>query len=108
MRARKFFFVSLILAILAVGLQCATLNHFGRGAQTIARAVTLSRSEQTDARTEAHRFVGRGKTFVFVGILFALASAGCLVASVLNLERAWHSLTLALLIFYVMLQFTLV
>jgi hypothetical protein len=108
MSIRRFFFMSLALAVLAVGLHLAALGQFGRGSQTIARAVTLSESERTAARLEAGRYTSRGGVILYVGYAVALSSIGFLIASARKHEPAWRLLTIALLGFYVMLQFVLV
>jgi hypothetical protein len=100
--------VSLALAIVAVGLHLTALGQFSRGAQTIARAVTLSESERVAARQEASRCSGRGAVIGYTGLAFALASIGFVIASARRHEPAWRSLTFALLGFYVILQFVLV
>ena len=108
MSIRRFFFVSFALAVVAVGLHFAALGQFSRGAQTIARAVTLSESERGAARLQAHGYSDRGAIIYYVGLVFALASLSFLIASARKHEPAWRSLTFALLAFYVMIQFVLV
>ena len=60
------------------------------------------------ARAEASRYSNRGGVINYVGLLFAVASVGFVGLSARRHEPAWRSLTLALLFFYMMLQFTLV
>jgi hypothetical protein len=108
MSIRRFFFVSLALAVLAVGLHLVALGQFSRGSQIIARAVTSSEAERSGARLEAARYASRGGVILYGGYALALASVGFVVASARRHEPAWHSLTISLLIFYVMMQFVLV
>ena len=108
MSIRRFFLVSLALAVLAVGVHGVALRQFSRGAQTIARAVALSESERAAAGIEAHRYTSDGGAILFVGYALALVSVGFVVASARRHEPAWRSLTIGLLMFYVMLQFVVV
>ena len=108
MSIRRFFLASLVLAVLAVGVHVEALRQFSRGAQTIARAVTLPESESTAARLEAGGYTSHGGAILRVGYALALVSVGFVVASARRHEPAWRSLTIGLLIFYVMLQFVLV
>ena len=108
MSGRRFFFISLAAAVLAVGLQGAALRQYSRGAQTIAFAVKSSESARREAKAEADRIASRGEVIAYAGIAVALASIGFVIASARRREPAWRSLTFALLCFYVMLHFTLV
>ena len=108
MSIRKYFFMSLALAILAVGLQGAALRQFSRSSQTIARGVGLPVQERTALRIEADRYVSRGGVVGYIGLAFALASIGFVIVSARRHAPAWRSLTFALLGFYVILQFVLV
>ena|SRR5436189_5317764 len=108
MSIRRLFLVSLALAVLAIGVHGAALRQFSRGASTIARAVTLSEFDRAAARLEADRCTSRGGAVLHIGYAFALASVGFVVASARRHEPAWRSVTIGLLMFYVMLQFVLV
>jgi len=116
MSRRRFFFVSLALAVIAIGLQFTALGQFGHGPEAIAReikrasvrGVSLSEQERTALKVEASRYSSRGIVIGCMGLAFALASIGFVVASARRHEPAWRSLTFALLFFYVMLQFMLV
>lgn len=107
MNIRTFFYVSLGLAVVAVGLHMTALWQFSRGARVIARSVVLPESERATARLEARSYSSRGTVVSLVGLAFALASLICVVVSARKHEPAWRSVTVALLVFYVMLQFAL-
>ena len=107
MNIRRFFLVSLGLAVLAVGLDMAGMSQYSRGARVVARAVVLPESERLAAKMEAQAYRSRGTVISVVGLIFALASLVFVVVSARKHEPAWRSVTFALLIFYVMLQFTL-
>ena len=108
MSIRKFFLVSLALAAVAVGLQLTALGQFGRGISQRAHAVTVPESERPALKAEANRYSSRGTVIDYVGFAFALSSVGFLVASARRHERAWRSVTFALLLFYLMQRFILV
>ena len=59
------------------------------------------------AEIEAQAYRSRGTVISVVGLIFALASLLSAIASARKHEPAWRSVTFALLIFYVMLQFAL-
>lgn len=107
MSIRRFFIVSLGLAVLAVGLDMAAMSQYGRGARVVARATVLSESERAVAKSESQIYRSRGTAISIVGLAFALASLGCIIVSARKHEPAWRSVTFALLIFYIMLQFAL-
>ena len=108
MSIRKFFLVSLALAAVAVGLHLTALGQFSRGLSQRARAVTVPESERPALKAEASRYSSRGTVIGYVGLAFALSSVGFLVASARRHERAWRSVTFAVLFIYLMLQFVLV
>ena len=108
MNIRRFFFASVVLAILAIGLHLAGMSQVSRGVQIRAHAVILAESDRAAAKVEASRFSNRGVVLGYVGVPFALASVGFAVASARRREPARRSIVLGLLICYVMLQFVLV
>ena len=107
MNMRRFFLVSLGLAVLAVGFDMAALSQYSRGARVYARAVVLPESERVAAKSEAQTYRSRGTVVSLVGLAFALASLVFVIVSARKHEPAWRSVTVALLVFYVMLQFAL-
>ena len=102
---RRFFFISLALAIAVLGVHLTALGQFGRGAQAVARAVTGSESERAAARQEANHSFQRGVVFRYAGAGFALASVGFLLALARRQEPAPRPLVCVLLGVYVVLQF---
>ena len=108
MKMRKFFLVSLALVVVAVGLHLTAMSQISQGLLIGARAVTLPESERAAARVETSRFFSRGSVIGYIGLLFALASVAFVVVSARRHEPVWRSLTFALLIFYVILLFTLI
>lgn len=107
MNIRRFFLVSLGLAVLAVGLDMLGVSQYSCGARLVARAVVLPESERMVAKMEAQMYRSRGAVISVAGLAFALASLVFVVVSARKHEPAWRSVTFALLIVYVMLQFAL-
>jgi hypothetical protein len=105
MSIRRFFFASLALAVIGVGLHLTALKQYSCGAYAIAQAATLSDSELLAARLDASRLSSRGAVVSSIGLAFAFASVGFVIVSARKHEPAWRSLTLGLLGFYVILQF---
>jgi hypothetical protein len=99
--------VSLVLAGFAIGLELAAQAQFARGVGIVARSVVLPESQRLPARSQSKIYRARGTAVAIVGFGFALAASGFVVASARKHEPAWRSVTVALLVFYVMLQFAM-
>ena len=99
--------MSLGLAVLAIGFDMTAMSQYSRGARVFVRAVVLPESEREVAKSEAQTYRSRGTVISVMGLAFALASLVFVIASARKHEPAWRSVTFALLIFYVMLQFAL-
>lgn len=78
---------------------------YSRGARIVARAVVLPEGDRAAAKMEARTYRSRGTVISVVGLAFALTSLIFLIVSVRKHEPAWRLVTVALLVFYVMLQF---
>jgi hypothetical protein len=107
MRVRRFFLTSLVFAILAIVLEMACMSQYSRAGHVLARGFLLPESERTTARVKAETYRRRGTIIGIAGLGFALTSLGLAALSARKHEPAWHSITIALLIFYGMLQFAL-
>jgi hypothetical protein len=108
MNIRKFFLLSLSLAVLAVGLHLTAMSQVSRGLQIRAHAVTLSESDRVAARAEASRYSSRGAVLSYVGLVFALGSAAFVIASARRHEPARRIVVFGALICYVLWQLVLV
>ena len=108
MHVPRCFLYSLGLAVLAIGFQMTALSESGRAAGAIARAVSLPESERVRVKAQAHTHFFRAVVIGVVGLASALTSLVFVIVSARRRERAWRSVTIALLIVYLMLQFTLV
>jgi hypothetical protein len=107
MNMRRYFIVSLVLAILAVGLDMAAMLQYSRGGRVIVPSALLPTGERVAAKLEAQKYRSR-RTFVsLVGLALALASLVFVIGSSRKGKPAWRSATYVQLIFYVLLQFSL-
>ena len=106
MSIRRFFFVSLALAVVAVVLHLTALVQLGRTfLRTIISAGLEAGQKQSVMRVVASSPLSRGAISYYLGIAFALGSVVFAVASARRHEPADRSATVALLVCYVMLQF---
>jgi hypothetical protein len=110
MRKRKFFWLSLALAVVAIGLRNWAMTDLGRVATTRALTLTLSEPERAAAIEQARKHVRRGQVIDCAGLACALASVGLLIASARKHEPARRSvlIVLVLLVLYLMLALVLV
>ena len=107
MSIRRYFLLSLLLAVLAIGLDMAGMSQYSHGARIRARAVVSPGSDRSAAEIEAQAYRSRGTFINVLGLMLALSSLWFVVASARKHEPAWRPVIIALLIFYVMLQFAL-
>ena len=106
MNLRRYFIVSLVLAILAVGLDMAGMSQYSHGGREIVPSAFLPTGERVTAKLEAQKYRSRGTFVSVVGLALALVSLVFVIGSSRKHEPAWRSATYALLIFYVWLQFS--
>jgi len=105
----RFCILSLVLVMLAVGVHGGALRDWSRNAGLRAQAVSATQEQRTVMRAEADRLSHRGSVLAVVGLCLAVAAGASLVVSFRRHEGArWRSIPVALLVFYVMLQFLLV
>lgn len=107
MSIRRYFLLSLLLSVLAVGLDMAGMSYYSHGARIRARAITSPGSDRGAAEIEARAYRTRGTFISVFGLMLALSSLFFVVVSARKHEPAWRSVTVALLIFYALLQFAL-
>ncbi len=117
MNRRKFFLVSLALALLALFLQLAGLAFGSRGASLRAQAVqrvadrgggSLTAEERNELKAQTDAYRHRGAIAQCCGGAVALTSIGFAVMSARKKEPAWRSLTFAVLFIYALSLFMLV
>jgi hypothetical protein len=109
MKERAFCFASLVLVAFALCADFGAKCQFSQGISLRAHSVTASPEQKQQMRVEATSFVKRGAVFGLFGLCLAVSSLVCLVVSFRRHEPAWwRSVPIALLVVYLMLQFTLV
>src|SRR5438094_9739557 len=104
MSTRRFFLLSLSLAILAVGLHLTAMSQTSRGLR-IRASVTAPESYRTTARAVASTYSSRGAVLSYIGLCFALASAAFVAVSARKHEPARRVVVFGLLVCYIMLPF---
>ena len=107
MSIRRFFLLSLSLAILAVGLHLMAMSQTSRGLRIRAQA-TAPESYRATARAVASSYSKRGAVLGYVGLAFALASVAFVVVAARKHEPARRVVVFGVLVCYVMLQFVLI
>ena len=85
----------------------ASMSQYSHGARIRARAVASPESDRGAAEIAARGYRSRGTVLGVVGFALALVSLLFVVVSARKHESAWRPVVIALLIFYVMLQFAL-
>lgn len=108
MRTRRFVFVSLALALVAVGVHLTSLAQIGHSTRIRARTATVAEPERVVLRAQATGYSHRGAAFGWAGLAVALASVGFVVTSARKREPARRSITIVLLALYVMLLLVMV
>ena len=110
MSTGKFFLLSVVLAIVAIGLQLASLSQTSHGVQLRAKVnqSTLEEPEKASGRRDASQYSSRGRALAMAGFPFALASVAGVVMSARKHEPASRALTAVLLAFYLMLGLMLI
>lgn len=106
---QKYCLLSLVLAVLGLGLHFSALSCYSRNMQLRAKAVTVQDDHRAELRADAEKFSTRGGVLHAAGGVLAVASAILLVISFVRHEAApWRSVSAALIISYVLSQFILV
>jgi hypothetical protein len=117
MRIRKFFVLSLALAVIALALQLAGLRLVSRGKVLRAHAAqmladrggtSLTTEEKAEMRVQTDKSRRLGAIAQFCGVATILLSIVFAVVSTCRKEPVWQSLTLAVMICYVLSFFILV
>jgi hypothetical protein len=109
MKTRAFCFASLVLVVFALCVDLGAKGQFSQGMSLRAHSVTASPEQRQQMRSEATSFETRSVVFGLFGLCLAVSSLVCLVVSFRRHEPAWwRSVPVALLVVYLLLQFTLV
>lgn len=105
MKARKFFFVSLSLGVIAVGCRLAALSRSSDAVLTLARATGASEAARAAAKSQADRYLEQIAAFDFMGLACAFASLAFAIVSLRCREPARRSLVWAVLALYLLVFF---
>jgi hypothetical protein len=107
-KARVFFFVSLVLAILALWAQLWAMGFAGRSLHMRTLARTGPPAEKAQHLAEAREHSRRFPLFCSAGWVFAVSSIAVLVVSSRKREPVSRSIPVGLLVGFVLLQFLLI
>jgi hypothetical protein len=100
---------ALVLVVIALGMDFGAKSQFSKSLSLRASSIIVPKDQQEPLKVEASRIAKRGSLLAVLGLVFAFAVLVCLVISFRRHEPArWRSLPVALLIWYVMMQFMLV
>ena len=108
MNIRRFFLLSLALAVLALGLQFTAMSQRSHGLHMRVQAITGATPNRMIAKAEADRHSQRAAVLGYIGLAFALASAALGILSARRQEPARRSVVLGTLLAYLLLQFVLI
>jgi hypothetical protein len=108
MKKRRFFVISLGLAILGLCAHLFAMIFVSRSVSLHASAITKPVVERMQMKAEADKQLHRFAYVEYPSIAFAISSAVFLVFSVRKREPAWRSITFAVLFVYVMAHCLLV
>ncbi|MHC4623400.1 MAG: hypothetical protein ACYS4W_05805 [Planctomycetota bacterium] len=107
MGRKKYFIISVVLAVCAISLDSVAKGYYSRSALVIAKAVA-AKGDAARARAESSGLLRRGRIFQYTGV-------GCAVLGFLSWLRpevhrrpGWRVIPLVLLIFYLLLQLVIV
>ncbi len=107
MNTRRFVYLAVFAAILAIVLHVTALRQFDRSVLLRAHGITLG-DPSGQAQAEANRYYTRGHAALYAGLGLALASVPLLILSARKHEPARRAVVIGLLFCYVVLQFILV
>ncbi len=109
MNQRLFCIASLVLVTFALCLDFGAKNRFSKYMHLRANSLSVATEQKGQMIAEAHRASSMGSILVILGLVFAVSSLVCLVVSFRRHEAVWwRAAPVALLIWYLMMQFTLV
>jgi len=108
MKNRAFCFASLVLVALALCVHFLSMHQLSKANGLRADSVYAASDQKQPMRADAQRCGVRALVFFVSGVFLAISSLFFLVRSFRRHETAWwRSVPVALLVFYLMLQFTL-
>jgi hypothetical protein len=108
MKSRRFYIVSLILAVLALSAQLWAMGFASRSLHMRARAITGPPAQKAQRLAEAKEHSRQFPFYYSAGWAFALGSVALVVVSSRKREPISRSIPVGLLAGYVLLQFCLI
>ncbi len=105
---RKFYFIALVLALLALTSQYVSMAKIAAKSKMTAKALTLPEDQRNQLKMEAHDQTQIGKVVWIAGIGFAISATVFSRQSTRRGEPVSQVGPVALLGFYVISQFILV
>ncbi|MBI3881386.1 MAG: hypothetical protein HY301_15150 [Verrucomicrobia bacterium] len=102
---RRFFLISLVTAIVAVGLHVSGLHQFGKGLHIRAKAVTAGEEARAQTTLTSHAHVRIGEGLVLGGYGVAATSIVFFILSGCRHEPVKRSIVFAVLFLYGFIQF---
>ncbi len=105
MNRRKYFLVSLLLAVCAICSDFMWKEYAMRSHSKYAESYGMAKGPKDLVRTRAQELLEKGTTFFRVGLGLASLSFLFWLASVARREPAWQSIPFVLLIFYLLISF---
>jgi hypothetical protein len=107
MKSRAYWAASVLFAIIAIGVHVKALDEATKGMKAFARSITATDEQKAILKAEAKQHENCSLGVALTGFCAAVASTFYLVVSFKRQEPAWRSIPIGLLVFYVLLQFTL-
>ena len=105
---RKFFFIALVLALLALTCQCVSMSKITAKSKAMAKSLMLPEDQRSQLKMEAHHEAQIGKVLWVAGIGFAISATVFSWQSTKRGEPVSQVGPVAILGFYLMSQFILV
>ena len=109
MKKRILCLASLVLVALALGFDAVSKIQFSQSISLRAHSIFASSDQQQQMRAKAVQDLMKSKIWGISGLVLAISSLVCLAVSFRKREPAWfRSVPVALLVVYLLMQFTLV
>jgi hypothetical protein len=104
---KKYFIISVVLAVCAVCFDSFAKAYYSRSTVVRAKAIAAQR-DMAQARVESSELLRRGHIFQYTGVACAVLSFLLWLKPEVQRRAGWRVIPLVLLIFYLLLQFVMV
>jgi hypothetical protein len=108
MRKRKWFIISLLLAISAICFDSIAKGYSSRSVVVLAKSFSVSQADKAQARAENSELLHKGHIFQYFGVAFAILGFLFWLVSEFRREPVWRMIPFVLLVFYFLLQLIIV